>query len=119
MTNWHTAEYGPPPSIRTRMLAALCLCLLLLTSFIQVLHVHQDLQPVAQHATATRHAQFTGDTEATCPFCASLHATPYLGSVTSAHADRRTAPAEPVRNHLSTATTRHFALFTRPPPALL
>ncbi len=116
--NLHNAADGRTPYVWARVLAVVCLCLLLITSSAQAVHVHPAPSPATQHASVNGFSQISGDTETSCPLCAGLHSTLHIGSVVRACIAIRTAAFVPLPRFHAQGIERHFALFTRPPPAL-
>ena len=103
-----------------QILAGLCLCLVLVTSSVQAMHIHRPAQAVSQPELSTSGGtQANADTDAACPLCAGFHHVLHLRPLGSAAVSLCSTELVAVQELQSPGTQRTFGLFTRPPPALL
>jgi hypothetical protein len=106
-------------SLWMRALAAVCVLVIALASSAQAVHVHGQFLPrnAAQVGTAPDASQVPGG-EINCPLCVAMHSALPAAMVSAP------LPAVVVGSTEATWTDRiadapwHFAMFSRPPPAV-
>ncbi len=113
------AKDGAQPLWR-RWLALACLLVVGFASSAQAVHVHGQILPHEQHQVGVpADASQLPGSEASCPLCVAMHsAMPVLSAVPATYWVVEMQARVAVAEDRAPETQWHYAMFSRPPPAV-